>query len=164
MRAWGIIPEFSFVLGNPPDPEADIVENIEFIRKLKEDNPDAEIILYLYTPTPGGSMYEQAVAAGFRYPATLDDWIGDEWMAFSRRRAPHTPWVKREHIELLNNFETVLAARYPTATDLKILPWHRQVLRALGGWRYRFGVYGFPVELRAMFKYISYRRPELEGL
>ena len=29
---------------------------------------------------------------------------------------------------------------------------------------YRFGIYGFPVELRAMFKYISYRRPELEGL
>ena len=39
-----------------------------------------------------------------------------------------------------------------------------QVLRSLGTWRYNLGVYGFPVELRAMFKYISYRRPELEGL
>jgi hypothetical protein len=85
-------------------------------------------------------------------------------MAFSRRRNPHTPWIKREHMALLNNFETVLSARYPTATDLKILPWHRQVLQTLGAWRYRFGIYGFPLELRAMFKYISYRRPELEGL
>ncbi|HMA38186.1 MAG TPA: radical SAM protein, partial [Chloroflexia bacterium] len=163
-RAWGIIPEFSFVLGNPPDPEADIRENIAFIRTIKRLNPDSEIILYLYTPTPGGSMYEQAVAAGFRYPATLDAWISEEWLAFSRRRTPRTPWIKREHMELLNNFETVLSARYPTATDLKMLPWHRQVLRTLGSWRYQRSFYKAPIELRAMLKYISYRRPELEGL
>ncbi|MGI8586227.1 MAG: B12-binding domain-containing radical SAM protein [Chloroflexia bacterium] len=163
-KAWGIIPEFSFVLGNPPDPEADIMENIGFIRKIKQLNPASEIILYLYTPTPGGSMYEQAVAQGFHYPETLDGWITEEGISFTKRRNPHTPWVKPEHIALLADFETVLGARYPTATDLKILPWHRQVLRTLGGWRYRFGIYGFPVELRAMFKYISYRRPELEGL
>jgi anaerobic magnesium-protoporphyrin IX monomethyl ester cyclase len=163
-KAWGIIPEFSFVLGNPPDPEADIVENIAFIRKIKELNPASEIILYMYTPTPGGSMYDQAVAQGFRYPETLDEWISPEWASFSRRRNPHTPWIKREHMEMLNNFETVLNARYPTISDLKILPWHRQVLRTLGTWRYNLGVYGNPIELRAMFKYISYRRPELEGL
>jgi radical SAM superfamily enzyme YgiQ (UPF0313 family) len=163
-RRYNIIPEFSFVLGNPPDPEADIVENIEFIRKIKSINPQAEIILYLYTPTPGGSMYDEAVKAGFRYPETLDEWIAPDWLAFSKRRSPHTPWVKREHMDLLANFETVINARFPTVSDMKMLPWHRQVLRTLGSWRYRFGVYGFPLELRAMFKYISYRRPELEGL
>jgi len=65
---------------------------------------------------------------------------------------------------MLSNFETVLSARYPTATDLKIQPWHRNVLRTLGTWRYNMGIYSNPIELRAMFKYISYRRPELEGL
>jgi anaerobic magnesium-protoporphyrin IX monomethyl ester cyclase len=163
-REYGIVPEFSFVLGNPPDPESDIVENIQFIRKLKRANPAAEIILYMYTPTPGGSMYEQAAKAGFRYPDTLDAWIAPEWLGFSKRRNPHTPWVKREHMQLLANFETVLNARYPTVSDLKIAPWHRRALAALGAWRYHFGVYSFPLELRAMFKYISYRRPELEGL
>lgn len=163
-RAYGIIPEFSFVLGNPPDPEADITENIAFIRKIKQINPASEIVLYMYTPTPGGSMYEQAVEAGFRYPETLDEWISPGWLSFSRRRSPNTPWIKQEHMQLLNNFETVLSARYPTATDLKILPWHRRVLGTLGSWRYRYGIYSSPLELRAMFKYISYRRPELEGL
>jgi anaerobic magnesium-protoporphyrin IX monomethyl ester cyclase len=163
-RRYGIIPEFSFVLGNPPDPEADIVENIEFIRKIKKINSRAEIILYMYTPTPGGSMYEEALKYGFRYPETLDEWIAPDWLAFSKRRMPHTPWVKPEHMQLLNNFETVINARFPTVSDLKINDWHRQVLQTLGSWRYRFGIYGFPVELRAMFKYISYRRPEVEGL
>ena len=161
---YGIIPEFSFVLGNPPDPEKDIDENIDFIYKIKSINPAAEIVLYLYTPTPGGAMYDQAVQGGFSYPDTLDGWIAPEWASFSRRRNPHTPWLKPEHLQKLNNFETVLNARYPTVSDLKIRMWHKQVLRTLGGWRYRLRVYDNPLELRAMFKLISYTRPEQAGL
>ncbi|HET6313319.1 MAG TPA: radical SAM protein [Chloroflexia bacterium] len=163
-RRYGIIPEFSFVLGNPPDPEADIEENIEFIYKLKQINPASEIILYLYTPTPGGAMYDEAVKMGFKYPDTVDEWLSPEWASFSRRRNPHTPWVKKEHLEKLNNFETVLNARYPTASDLKIRPWHRTVLQTLGSWRYRLRMYDNPLELRAFFKFISYTRPEQAGL
>jgi radical SAM superfamily enzyme YgiQ (UPF0313 family) len=161
---YNIIPEFSFVLGNPPDPETDIDENIEFIYKIKEINPASEIILYLYTPTPGGTMFEMAEKAGFRYPETLDEWISPEWASFSRRRNPHTPWVKQSHLDKLNNFETVLNARYPTVSDLKIRPWHRRVLQTLGTWRYRMRVYDNPLELRAMFKFISYTQPEQAGL
>jgi radical SAM superfamily enzyme YgiQ (UPF0313 family) len=161
---YGIIPEFSFVLGNPPDPEADIDENIEFIYKIKRINPASEIILYLYTPTPGGHMFEEAEKAGFRYPDTLDEWIGPEWASFSRRRNPHTPWVKPAHLRKLDNFETVLNARYPTVSDLKIRPWHRKLLQTLGTWRYRLHVYDNPLELRAIFKYISYTQPEQAGL
>ncbi|HEX8967019.1 MAG TPA: radical SAM protein, partial [Chloroflexota bacterium] len=46
-RAYGIVPEFSFVLGNPPDPEADVHGTLEFIRKVKRVNPHTEIILYV---------------------------------------------------------------------------------------------------------------------
>jgi anaerobic magnesium-protoporphyrin IX monomethyl ester cyclase len=161
---YGIIPEFSFVLGNPPNPEADIDENIEFIYKIKEINPASEIILYLYTPTPGGEMFKEAERLGFKYPDTLDGWISPEWESFSRRRNPHTPWVKESHLKKLNNFETVLNARYPTVSDLKIRPWHRKVLRSLGSWRYRMRVYDRPHELRAFFKFISYTQPEQAGL
>src|SRR5438045_8899619 len=129
---YGIIPEFSFVLGNPPDPEADIDENIEFIYKIKRINPASEIILYLYTPTPGGHMFEVAEKAGFRYPDTLDEWISPEWASFSRRRNPHTPWVQLKHLDRLNNFETVLNARYPPVSDLMIRAWRRKLLQALG--------------------------------
>lgn len=161
---YNIIPEFSFVLGNPPDPAADIEENIEFIYKIKDINPASEIILYLYTPTPGGAMYEEAERLGFNYPDTLDGWISPEWASFSRRRNPHTPWISREHIERLNNFETVLNARYPTVSDLKIKPWHRKVLHAAATLRYNRRAFKNPIELRAIFKYISYTQPEQAGL
>ena len=109
-------------------------------------------------------MFDQAVKGGFAYPDKLDGWIAPEWASFSRRRNPHTPWLKPEHLQKLNNFETVLNARYPTVSDLKIRTWHKQVLRTLGGWRYRLRVYDNPLELRAMFKLISYTRPEQAGL
>lgn len=163
-RQYGIIPEYSFVLGNPPDPETDIDENIEFIYKIKRINPASEIILYLYTPTPGGHMYDEAVKLGFQYPETLDGWLSPEWASFSKRRNPHTPWIKQEHLDKLNNFETVLNARFPTASDLKIRPWHRTVLQTLGSWRYRLRVYDNPLELRAFFKFIAYTQPEQAGL
>jgi radical SAM superfamily enzyme YgiQ (UPF0313 family) len=51
-RQFGIIPEFSFVIGNPGDPERDTEETVRFIRKLKRINPTSEIIMQHYTPTP----------------------------------------------------------------------------------------------------------------
>ena len=164
-KRYGIIPEFSFVLGNPPDPTADIEENIEFIYNIKKINPASEIILYMYTPTPGDDlMFAEAQKAGFKYPETLDGWLAPEWSTFARRRNPHTPWVTQKHIDRLNNFETVLNARYPTASDLKIRPWHRRILQGMSSWRYGTKFYTTPLELKAMFKFISYTQPEQAGL
>ena len=58
MRNFGIIPEFSFVIGNPSDPERDTAETLGFIRKIKRLDPKSEIIIYHYTPVPQrGAMY-----------------------------------------------------------------------------------------------------------
>jgi anaerobic magnesium-protoporphyrin IX monomethyl ester cyclase len=52
IREFGIIPEFSFVVGSPQNPERDTRDTIDFIRRLKRLNPDAEIIVQHYIPTP----------------------------------------------------------------------------------------------------------------
>src|SRR5262249_42314608 len=73
---YGIVPEVSFVLGNPPDPEADVRQTLEFIRRVKRSTPRSEIILYMYTPVPlAGELYDQARASGFAFPNTLDEWL-----------------------------------------------------------------------------------------
>ncbi len=51
-REYGVVPEFSFVLGGPEDPEGEIEKTLAFIRKIKNRNPDSEIVLYFYSPTP----------------------------------------------------------------------------------------------------------------
>ena len=52
MKAHGIVPEFSFVVGNPPDPEGRSAQTLAFIRRIKTINPATEIILYVYSPVP----------------------------------------------------------------------------------------------------------------
>ncbi|HEX7122458.1 MAG TPA: radical SAM protein [Gemmatimonadaceae bacterium] len=164
MAEYGIVPEFSFVLGNPPDPEADVAQTIEFIRKVKRVNPDAEIILYMYTPVPlAGELYEQARARGFKFPETLDAWISPEWQEFSQRRSTQMPWLEDPLRRQVHNFERVLNAYYPTSTDPRLRGAWRLVLKAVSAWRYHLRVYTNPIELRAMHRLLAYQRPETSG-
>jgi len=164
MKHWGIVPEFSFVMGNPPDPEQDLNDTVAFIRKVKQVNPAAEIIMYLYTPVPlSGELFEQAKANGFAFPETLDAWISPEWLNFSQRRSTTMPWIKQPFQDRIHDFERVLNAYYPTSTDARLTKSWRAILRAAAAWRYHLGVYRYPLELRAMHKFIAYQRPETSG-
>ena len=164
MKEWNIIPEFSFVMGNPPDPEGDIRGTMEFIRKVKGVNPRAEIIMYLYTPVPlAGDLYDEAQAEGFAFPKTLDEWVGGDWLSFSQRRSTTMPWIKQPLQQRLHDFERVLNAYYPTTTDVRLTQSWRMTLRAISAWRYHLRFYRFPLELRAIHRVISYQRPETSG-
>jgi hypothetical protein len=164
MRRYGIVPEMSFVLGNPPDAEADAESTMRFIRRVKEVNPATEVILYLYTPVPlAGELYDQARAEGFAFPETLEEWIGDEWQEFVQRRSAVMPWVHDPLRRRIREFEWVLNARYPTTTDPGLTPMRRRALQAVAAWRYRLGVYRTPIELRALQRLLPYRRPETSG-
>jgi hypothetical protein len=164
MKSYGIVPEYSFVMGNPPDPVSDINTTIQFIRRVKEANPETETILYVYTPVPHeGTLYEEARALGFRFPDTLDQWISGDWRHFALRRDPDTPWLNPQIKKMVRDFERVLNAYYPTVTDTKLVGLKRAVLRALGAWRYWMRFYAHPLELRAFHKFFSYQRPETTG-
>jgi anaerobic magnesium-protoporphyrin IX monomethyl ester cyclase len=164
MKAYGIVPEFSFVLGTPPDPHGDVRQTIAFIRRVKRINPKSEIILYNYTPVPlSGTLYEQAQAEGFQFPQTLDEWASETWLNFAQRHSDVMPWLSGRLRRHIRNFESVLNAYYPTSTDARLRgPW-RALLRGASAWRYRSRLYGFPLELRALQRVVRYQRPETSG-
>jgi len=164
MRRFGIVPEFSFVLGNPPDPEADVHQTLAFIRQVKRVNPSTEIIMYVYTPVPlAGELYDQAQAEGFQFPTTLDEWISPEWSDFSQRRSAQIPWLADPIRRHLRDFERVLSAYYPTITNPDLRGFRRFALRAASAWRYHLGVYRYPYELRPLQRLLAYQRPETCG-
>ncbi len=164
MADYGIVPEMSFVLGNPPDPEGDARGTIEFIRRVKQVNPHTEIILYMYTPVPlSGELYDQARANGFAFPDTLEGWISDAWRDFSQRRSSTMPWLKDPLRRYVRDFERVLNAYYPTSTDASLHGSWRTILRGLSAWRYHLRIYGYPLELRAVQRLKRYQRPETAG-
>jgi radical SAM superfamily enzyme YgiQ (UPF0313 family) len=164
MAEHGILPEFSFVLGNPPDPETDVRRTIEFIRRLKQVNRAAEIVLYMYTPVPlAGTLYEEATARGFRFPDTLEEWTSARWLDFSQRRSARVPWIDERLRRQVQGFERVLNAYWPTATDAALGRFRRALLSACAAPRYHLRLYRFPVELRLLHRLVPYQRPETSG-
>ena len=164
MKRFGVVPEFSFVLGAPPDPEGDTVRSFDFIRRIKEINPATEVILYTYTPVPSGNaLFGSAKSEGFQFPATLDEWASDQWTQAMMRRGEQLPWLPAGLKGRIRNFERVLNAFYPTVTDRRMTPARRALLRAASSWRYALGVYGAPWELRVLQRVFHYQRPETTG-
>lgn len=163
-REFGIIPEFSFVVGNPKDPERDTRETLRFIRKIKRINPDSEIIVQHYTPTPQkGSMYGD-VDDKISFPDTPAEWATKKWMDFTLRIDTSAPWLKGKTKRLIDNFELVVASRWPTVQDIRAPRWSRVLLKTLSAWRYAFQVYGYPRELEWAHSFINLRKPKRESL
>jgi radical SAM superfamily enzyme YgiQ (UPF0313 family) len=165
MREVGIVPEFSFVMGNPPDPMQDIDDTIGFIRRVKQINPATELILYIYTPVPHdrSELLKVAQDLGFRFPQSLEEWASDEWESFAHRRDPDLPYFKDAARRKVRDFEAVVNAYYPTVTDIRLQGHMRALLKGLSGLRYHLGWYAWPYELKALQRLVHYRRPETTG-
>jgi hypothetical protein len=164
MKHYGVVPEFSFVLGSPPDPIGDMEKTFDFIRTIKRVNPATEVILYTYTPVPmDGTLYTEAARLGFAFPTTLEEWASDEWRQMMMRRGDGIPWLDGSIRRQVRNFERVLNAYYPTVTDRRMTALRRVVLRAASGWRYALKVYSAPFELQALQRVMQYQRPETTG-
>jgi hypothetical protein len=164
IRQFGIIPEFSFVIGNPRDPERDTRETLAFVRKIKRLNPASEIIVYHYTPVPQRDSMYGKVDSQMSFPNTPEEWATKRWMDFTLRIDPNTPWLKRKTKKLIDNFETVIGARWPTVQDIRAPRWGRALLKTLSAWRYAARIYAFPQELRWAHRLIDLRKPKVESL
>jgi len=167
MKEFGIVPEFSFVLGTPSDDvDAAIERDIRYIRRIKTINPRSEIVIYIYSPVSfdDADLLRQARKFGFTFPSQLTDWLDPVWQTFDLRKNPHTPWLQPRHVERIMNFERVLNARFPTISDIKLKRWQTATLKTLGSWRYKLGFYTAPWEIRLVAnRLFHYRQPEIEG-
>jgi len=170
LKKFDIVPEYSFVLGFPGLSSEEVMEQInmeiDFIKSVKEVNPDTEIIIYLYSPVPteGSELYQKIIDAGFSFPKKLEDWLSPSWENFDLRKNPLTPWLTPKMVDRVKNFETVINARFPTATDRKLSKFQRRAMKAIAGFRYKRNILKYPYELKALQKFwLRYRQPEIEG-
>jgi hypothetical protein len=149
-REFGIIPEFSFVFGDPDAPEEEIENTIAFIRQLKAVNPAMELISYFYTPTPQRQGTYGDVDALEGTPDTLEEWITPDWVAWMTHEHPRTPWLDPKLIERVHNFELILKSCFPSVHDRRTRGWGKALSRIVAAPRWRRGDYGNPRLLRRL--------------
>lgn len=147
-REHGIIPEFSFVFGDPDEPEREIDSTLAFIRKLKAINPAMELISYFYTPTPQRKGTYGGVDALDGTPATLEEWVEPEWVAWMTHEHPRTPWLAPALKAKVDDFELVLKSRFPSVHDRRTRGWGKMLGRVLAHRRWARADYGDPHLLR----------------
>jgi anaerobic magnesium-protoporphyrin IX monomethyl ester cyclase len=122
-REHGIIPEFSFVFGDPDEPEQEIENTLRFIRRLKAINPAMELISYFYTPTPQRKGTYGGVNPTATTPQTLEEWIEPEWVDWMTHENPQTPWLQPRLKARVDDFELVLKSRFPSVHDKRTRAW-----------------------------------------
>ena len=175
-REAGIVPEFSFVLGGPGDPEGEIDATLLFIRELKRIHPGCEVILYFWTPTPrrnpasaqGASPLALPCVPGregkgtLDMPATPEEWTEPAWVNFVCHR--EAPWLSERTRRRIADFAAVLGCRFPTVQDVRLPRWGKAILAGAASWRWSTRNYSRPTELLLLRKLLPLKQPEAEGL
>lgn len=164
IRRFDIVPEFSFVIGNPHEPDRDLRQTMQFIRQIKRLNPASEIIIQHYVPTPHPDGMYGEVDAQMHFPRSPDEWASPRWYNFTVRKDPALPWLPRETQLLIDWFEVVMECRWPTAQDVTTSRWARTALKWLSAWRYATGVYWWPIELQLAQQWMRPRKPKVESV
>ncbi len=175
-RENGVVPELSFVLGGPEDPEGETERTLTFIKRLKQVHPECEVVLYFYSPTPrraaptatasGGSLrlpvMDSYGKGGPPLPTTPLEWTERQWIDYVCHQ--DAPWLTPRLRRRVRDFATVLGCRFPTVQDHATPRWGKAVLRNLARWRYRSGRYENPWELELARRWVPLRQPQSESL
>jgi hypothetical protein len=151
-RRHGIIPEFSFVFGDPEEPDQEIENTLAFIRRLKQVNPAMELISYFYTPTPQRSGTYGDVDPLQGTPDRLEEWIKPEWVAWMTHENPRTPWLSPLAKARVEDFELVLKSRFPSVHDRRTRGWGKALARIAAWHRWQRQQYDDPALLRRIRK------------
>jgi anaerobic magnesium-protoporphyrin IX monomethyl ester cyclase len=174
LRRHGVIPELSFMVAPPNDPEGETEKTFEFIREVKRVNPQSEVIIYIYTPLSPDSLAPSArVGAAskplldsngepLRFPQTPEEWTARKWVDYACHA--DAPWVSERLRKRIRNFVTVLGCRYPTVQDIRAASWTKSTLSALASWRYRFRRYDGPWELDFSKRLAKLADPRVTGI
>jgi anaerobic magnesium-protoporphyrin IX monomethyl ester cyclase len=175
-RAHGVVPELSFVLGGPEDPEGEAERTLTFVKRLKQIHPECEVVLYFYSPTPRREPVSDATrGSGLRLPlaesygpdgpplpTTPAEWTAPRWIDYVCHR--DAPWLSPRLRRRVRDFATVLGCRFPTVQDHSTPRWGKALLRNLARWRYASGRYGRPWELELARRIVPLREPQRDSL
>lgn len=173
-RRHGVIPELSFMVAPPENTGEETERTFEFICELKRINPETEVVVYVYTPLPDESRHQadrrkrpavpvlDLEGRPVVFPTTAEEWTEPRWVDYACHA--DAPWLDDRLRRRIRDFVTVLRCRYPTVQDMRSPAWAKQGLRAMAGWRYRFGKYGRPWELELANRLVRLRMPQVSGL
>ena len=162
-RDHGITPEFSFVFGDPDEPEREIETTLAFIRKLKAINPTMEMVTHFYTPMPQRQNTYGGINPLAGTPEILEEWTAPEWIRWMTFEDPNVPWLNSRLKARVEDFELVLKSRFPSVHDCRTSSWGKTVGRVLAKQAWTIGEYSKTGLLRKVMRLARSEPPDRQA-
>ncbi|MDD3875753.1 MAG: radical SAM protein [Bacteroidales bacterium] len=147
LKKHNISPVFLLIVCFPENPEKDLMNTLEMVRKSKIINSKLKIRLHLFVPVPQTKMYDVALEKGLVMPSKLSDYV-----FFLYRFKP--PWISNNYswkLELFVNFYLPLANPFlfkdaPTITFKILTALLSLFFFPITYLRFRLNYFRFPLE------------------
>jgi anaerobic magnesium-protoporphyrin IX monomethyl ester cyclase len=134
-RRHGVGAIFPFIVGFPDEPDESVAASLALVKRLRAMSPDFATPVFFFRPYPGSPLTDDAVRAGYRLPATLEEWADFDYVYGSSG-----PWVDDGTERLVTRF------RFYNGLAGGPQRWWRRPLQATAAWRCRHDEYRLPVE------------------
>jgi len=147
LNEFDITPVFSVILCFPENPEKDIEDTFDLIRRAKLINKTVMVLYSYYTPYPKTKLYNYAIGQGFKPPQELSGWIVHNLSNFD------SPWFKKEYQKRIDYFDKFYLI-FANPNFYKLVPPKAQPLvfivnRAIYPFvilRFKLNFFKFPIE------------------
>lgn len=156
---YGIIPQYSFMVGLPGETRKDINQTINIIDTLTKLSSQVQILgPQAFRPYPGSVLHQSCLSSGWSDPDSLDDWakvVEDELNYLS---PANFPWLKDtdlvESLEAYVRFgaHTIKSALGSTIKANKIL---KLLFILLCQLRWKLKFFKWPIEFKRARKFVS---------
>jgi radical SAM superfamily enzyme YgiQ (UPF0313 family) len=101
---YGIIPQYSFMVGLPGETKEDIKQTIYLIDQLTALSPQIQILgPQAFRPYPGSALYQECLLSGWSAPQSLDDWAKVAENELNYLSPRKFPWV--DDVDLVESLE-----------------------------------------------------------
>ncbi len=142
-----ILVKYTLIVGFPGESEDEIMDTVRFAAELERDNPNAYCLVFNFLPIVGTPFYDEAVAAGFHAPTSLEEWGYMDFENWMRRfKCWHSPKMARklEAISLASYFHNKNVFHKFSGSLLLRLSF--RLYHPLARWRFKNQKFGFFVE------------------
>lgn len=156
---YGIIPQYSFMVGLPGETKEDMLQTVKLIDKLTKLSPLVQILgPQPFRPYPGSTLYQECLASGWLAPQTLEEWAKLMSQELNYLSPQNFPWLKNpDFVESLeayvrfgaHSIKSALGSTVKANKMLKLL----FVLLCQIRWKLKF--FFWPIEFKIARKTIT---------
>ena len=155
---YGIIPQYSFMIGLPGETKADMMLTLKVIDRLVKLSPLVQILgPQAFRPYPGSELYRECLASGWQAPQSLDEWAHLVQNELSYLTVQNFPWVKyKDFVESMEAYVRFGAMNLKSAmgSSVRAQKFLKLIFVLVCELRWKLKFFYFPFEYKLAKKFV----------